>query len=149
MFGFTDPRGYVRAFKKVHNTSPTDYKKNHNHPSRNNDISFTQFETNKYLDKLLKNNTQNYQSPAKKHKNSLIQDYKADFNITSPTKKTFLNFFTVARAVDFLSIHHRELIENLLSEIPFKYVKFHGIFDDSMHVVKKRGDKYIVIIPFK
>ena len=142
MFGFTDPRGYVRAFKKIHNTSPTDYRKNHNHPSRNNDISFTQFETNKYLDKLLKNNTQSYQSPTKKHKNSLIQDYKADFDISSSTKKTFLNFFTVARAIDFLSIHHRELIENLLSEIPFKYVKFHGIFDDGMHVVKKRGDKY-------
>ena len=141
-YGFTDPRGYVRAFKKVYNTSPTEFKKNRNRPLQSNDISFTQFETNKYLDKLLKNNTGSYQSPAKKHKNSLIQDFKADFNKSTSNKKTFLNFFTVARAVDFLSIHHRNLIEDLLKEIPFKYVKFHGILDDTMHVVKKRGDKY-------
>ena len=93
MFGFTDPRGYVRAFKKIHNTSPTDYRKNHNHPSRNNDISFTQFETNKSLDKLLKNSTQSYQSPTKKHKNSLIQDYKADFDISSSNISKSVNLY--------------------------------------------------------
>ena len=27
-FGFTDARGYVRAFKKIYNTTPTEYRKN-------------------------------------------------------------------------------------------------------------------------
>ena len=142
MYGFTDPRGYVRAFKKIHNASPTEYKKNRNFTTTTNDLLFTEFETNKYLDKLLKNNDEKYHTPAKKHKNSIIQDFKANYLESTHSKKTFLNFFTVARAIDFLSIHHRKLIEDLLKEIPFKYVKFHGIFDDSMHVIKKRGDKY-------
>ena len=65
MYGFTDPRGYVRAFKKIHNSSPTEYKKNRNFTTSTNDLLFTEFETNKYLDKLLKNNDEKYHTPAK------------------------------------------------------------------------------------
>lgn len=38
------------------------------------------------------------------------------------------------------------MIEDLLSEIPFKYVKFHGILDDTMHVIKK--EEILLHIPF-
>lgn len=142
-FGFTDSRGYVRAFRKIHSISPNEYKKNYKHSPANTEVVFTQFETNKYLDKLVKNNTTTtYQIPVRKHKNSVIENFAADFNNTSTIRKTYLNFFTVSRAADFLSLHHRTLIEETLKEIPFKYVKFHGIFDDAMHVVKQRGDKY-------
>ena len=140
-FGFTDARGYVRAFKKIYNTTPTEYRKGTTSSSQSG-ILLTQFDTNKYLDKLLKNNDQKYHLPLKKHKNSIIKDFEADCNNSSPLKPTYLNFFTVSRAFDFLSKPHQEMIEDLLSEIPFKYVKFHGILDDTMHVIKKRGDTF-------
>lgn len=52
-FGFTDARGYVRAFKKIYNTTPTEYRKGTTSSSQSG-ILLTQFDTNKYLDKLLK-----------------------------------------------------------------------------------------------
>ena len=142
-YGFSDQRGYVRAFKKIHNMSPTEYRRKANSDNTNvNPIISMQFETNKYLDKLLKNNNQKYDLPYKKHKNSVIQSFIADFNSSTPLKKTYLNFFTVARAVDFLSDPIKKMIEELLQDIPFKYVKFNGIFDDTMHVVIKKNNHY-------
>ncbi len=142
-FGFSDQRGYVRAFKKIHNITPTEYKKKTSNNDKNvAPLISMQFDTNKYFDKLLKNNDQKYDLPYKKHKNSVIQSFVADYNVSSPLKKTFLNFFTVARAVDFLSDPIKNMIEKLINNIPFKYVKFNGIFDDTMHVVKKNGNSY-------
>lgn len=141
-FGFNDPRAYVRAFKKIYNISPMEYKKNSSFNINSSQIVFTQFETNKYLDKLLKNTEDKYITPTKKHKNSIIKDFSAKFNTTSINKETYLEFFTVARAIDFLSLPHRKMIEDLLNNIPFKYVKFHGILDDNMHIIKRRNDKY-------
>lgn len=140
-FGFTDSRGYVRAFKKIYGITPTEYRKNANSSSQAGNF-LTHFDTNKYLDKLLKNNYERYHLPIKKHKNSIIKDFEADYNTSSLLKPTYLNFFSVSRAFDFLSKPHQEMIDDLLSEIPFKYVKFHGLLDDTMHVIKKRGDHY-------
>lgn len=140
-FGFTDSRGYVRAFKKKYGITPTEYRKNANSSSQAGNF-LTHFDTNKYLDKLLKNNDERYHLPIKKHKNSIIKDFEADYNTSSLLKPTYLNFFSVSRAFDFLSKPHQEMIDDLLSEIPFKYVKFHGLLDDTMHVIKKRGDHY-------
>lgn len=140
-FGFTDSRGYVRAFKKIYGITPTEYRKNANSSSQAGNF-LTHFDTNKYLDKLLKNNDERYHLPIKKHKNSIIKDFEADYNTSSLLKPTYLNFFSVSRAFDFLSKPHQEMIDDLLSEIPFKYVKFHGLLDDTMHVIKKRGDHY-------
>lgn len=140
-FGFTDSRGYVRAFKKIYGITPTEYRKNANSSSQAGNF-LTHFDTNKYLDKLLKNNDERYNLPIKKHKNSIIKDFEADYNTSSLLKPTYLNFFSVSRAFDFLSKPHQEMIDDLLSEIPFKYVKFHGLLDDTMHVIKKRGDHY-------
>ena len=70
-FGFSDSRGYIRAFKKIYNISPTEYKKNFQRTSHSNDLVFTQFETNKYLDKLLKNNDKTYHLPFKKQPTAL------------------------------------------------------------------------------
>lgn len=140
-FGFTDSRGYVRAFKKIYGITPTEYRKNANSSSQAGNF-LTHFDTNKYLDKLLKNNDERYHLPIKKHKNSIIKDFEADYNTSSLLKPTYLNFFSVSRAFDFLSKPHQEMIDDLLNEIPFKYVKFHGLLDDTMHVIKKRGDHY-------
>ncbi len=140
-FGFTDSRSYVRAFKKIYGITPTEYRKNANSSSQAGNF-LTHFDTNKYLDKLLKNNDERYHLPIKKHKNSIIKDFEADYNTSSLLKPTYLNFFSVSRAFDFLSKPHQEMIDDLLSEIPFKYVKFHGLLDDTMHVIKKRGDHY-------
>lgn len=144
-YGFSDQRGYVRAFKKIHNVTPTEYRKKANSNAKGfTPLISMQFDTNKYLDKLLKNNDQKYDLPYKKHKNSIIKSFTANCSTSEPFKKTYLNFFTVARAVDFLSNPIRKMIEELLREIPFKYVKFNGIFDDNMHVVKERGNSYSI-----
>lgn len=143
-FGFTDSRGYVRAFKKIYHLTPTEYRKEINKKDINSpsSVSLTQFSTNKYLDKIIKNNDSKYHLPVKKHKNSILKDITANYLNSKELKPTYLNFFSVARACDFLSKPHQEMIEDLLKEIPFKYVKFHGLLDDTMHVVKKRNDKF-------
>ncbi len=140
LFGFSDDRAYVRAFKKIYNVTPSEYKKNLSSKTPGEAKFLTEFDTNKYLDKLLKNNDIKYQLAIKKHKNSIISDINTSYLNSKPLNKSYLNYFTVAHAKDFLNFTIRKEIEETLREIPFKYVKFHGIFDDSLHVVKLKGN---------
>ena len=144
LFGFSDSRAYVRAFKKFYNETPSEYKKVA-HKKDKEPNSLTEFTTNKYLDKLLKNNDVKYQLPFKKHKNCIINDISLSLISTNSTinTKSYLNFFTVAHAKDFLNFNIRQCIEETLKEIPFKYVKFHSLFDDSLHVIKKKNGAFV------
>lgn len=142
LFGFSDQRGYVRAFKKFYNQTPSEYKKNNLDSPKNNTKFLNEFETNKYLDKLLKNNDEKYHLPFKKHRNSVLKDISCDYLVSKSQNKTYLNFFSIAHAKDFFNAYIRQMIEETLKEIPFKFVKFHGILDDSMHVIKKKQDTY-------
>ncbi len=142
LFGFSDSRAYVRAFKKIYKVTPSEYKKSSLN-NTNTSKFLVEFDTNKYLDKLLKNNDAKYQLPFKKHKNSIISDINADFNNNIENKKTYLNYFTVAHAKDFLKYNIREEIEETLKVMKFKYVKFHGLFDDCLHVIKRKGNTLV------
>ncbi len=139
LFGFSDDRAYVRAFKKIYKVTPSEYKKNLSKSTNPETKFLTEFNTNKYLDKLLKNNDIKYQLAIKKHKNSIVSDINVSYLDGKPLNKTYLNYFSVAHAKDFLNFETRQVIEETLKEIPFKYVKFHGLFDDALHVVKKKG----------
>ena len=50
---------------------------------------------------------------------------------------TFKTFTTVGRASDLLKTEIQKMLTELQKEIGFKFIKFHGIFDDALMVYTK------------
>lgn len=137
-YGFQDSRGYVRAFKKIHNLTPTEYRMNLSKVKKSDSIFESEFKKTKYLDKLLKDYNPSYQLNVKIHKNSIIQEINCDYESqTKLIKKPWLNSFSVGHASNFLNYSIREMIDEIQKDIKFKYVSFSGILDDSMHIIRK------------
>lgn len=70
-----------------------------------------------------------------------VKTIKASINASqSPLNKPFKKLICTGRAYDLLQHSWREHFETCHKEMPFEYLRFHGIFDDEMGIIHKKGN---------
>lgn len=138
--GFNDYRSYIRAFKKMFNLTPSEFKKQKGIINKEKNF-YLDFDKKDYLDIIFKN----IKKEALIKPSTTINNF-AEYNInyndkTELIRKTFLNVISVSRASDILKIDIVNMLERT-KKIGFKYIRFHGLLNDDMHVyrVNKNGD---------
>lgn len=149
--GFYNSRTFVTMFKQKYNCLPSDYRKNlsiqkkHN-PKVDGKINYLGFEQTKYLVKLSKYLTADGNLEAIPQESQQIYVSNADVSIRGTSLiKTYKNFITVARASDILLEEIQAELREVQNKIGFKYIKFHGLFDDDLFVYYKNYDEEEII----
>ena len=132
--GFNDYRSYIRAFKNIYNQTPSEYRRSKIKPTTlKNEYAF---DTKHYLDVIFNKKIEDIEKLAATIDTSF--DINIDFNKKiDEIKKSFLNLAMIGRASDLLRANTREIIKKVQNEIGFKYLRFHGIFSDDMHLYRK------------
>ncbi len=145
--GFSDPRAFVRAFKKRYNTVPSVYRKTAAIPTplAKKDplpaINYLDFKPENYFHILSQYLSDTAISrPVRKAENVLRIG-----EVDSTTQKQTLfhkwrNFIGVGRAKELLYADVQDMLRHLQSTIKFRYIRFHGIFSDDMLVCRAAKD---------
>lgn len=149
--GFYNPRTFVAMFKEKYNCLPSDYRKNLTTPVKHNTpvdskINYLGFEQTKYLAKLSKYLTVESNLEAAPQTSQQIYVSNVDLSVkATPYIKSYKTFITVARASDILLEEIQTELREVQEKIGFKYIKFHGLFDDDLFVYYKNYDGQEII----
>lgn len=145
--GFSDARTFVNLFKKKYNTLPSEYRKQFSDGNENR-VFFSALPDGKelgqenylrilakYLPEPGKSSTASIEGIA----NPKIIDIK-DIDVTKPIKDlrhTWRCFTSVGRAKELLYKDVQDMLTELQREIPYTYIKFHGLLSDDMLVYRE------------
>ena len=145
--GFSDPRAYVRAFKKRYGVLPSQYRKMAVTPDAAvseeslNAINYLNFKPENYFHVLSRYLPQDDAAPATVAATvppaslpSVCVDTAAHGTALQHHWKTFMG---VARAKDLLYGDVQEMLRQLQKDVGFRYLRFHGIFSDDMLVCQR------------
>jgi xylan 1,4-beta-xylosidase len=144
--GFSDYRSFTKAFKKIYNLLPNQYRNKHTtknaNPLSESDTIVSKPLKNsdslKSLSKYLKQ--ESYESMNFLHHSvnqKILQidggtiDYSQEGYLLS---HTFKNICTVGSAKQILYSEIQDMLKTLQNDIGFKFIKFHGILSDEMMV---------------
>ncbi|MDF2514110.1 MAG: hypothetical protein K0S04_3976 [Herbinix sp.] len=144
--GFASARAYATAFRKIHGSLPSSYRKDYSKErisvssaALKNNVSYLMLDRYDFSDKineLLQTNTKEQSqlsSPAILRvlpNISVLKEQKA-------LKHTWRNFCSVGRARELLYSEIQDMLKLQQKEIKFQYIKFHGIFDDALGVYRE------------
>lgn len=157
--GFPNIKAYSNAFKEKFDMLPSEYRKKFNSISQNTELSEVQdirigSENELYYNSL--NNKEDLSiifkdmpgetitKPSKSvgaERKEIIVDSKCS---REPLEKYWNTLTTFGRASECLREDLRNQLRELKSCIDFKYIRFHGIFNDEMMVVNQRDNGEIV-----
>lgn len=147
--GFSDPRAFVRAFKKRYHTVPSIYRKSTAGPAVHAQkdpllaINYLDFKPENYLHLLTQ-----YLPDAKTVPVSAVPknvrslsigevDCAAAGKVLSHKWRTFIG---VGRAKELLYAEVQDMLRQLQQDVGFRYLRFHGIFSDDMLVCRASKD---------
>ncbi|MBP1753985.1 MAG: hypothetical protein H6Q59_383 [Firmicutes bacterium] len=144
--GFPSPRSYSTLFRKQYGLLPSEYRKNmaKKLPAapalvEGSSASYLVLERNNYFEKLVP-----YLSKASAEFNRmdkpLVRQCAAKVSMSNGDlflKHTFRNFCSVGRARELLYGDIQKMLRLQQAEMPFRYIKFHGIFDDTLKVYQE------------
>ncbi len=144
--GFPNTKSYYKIFKETYGMTPTQFRiKNQTNVinTEKMDLSqaFNYFEYNKSsaFKKLF--SYLEYAIEHKKHDEEIDHSLKIDFNNTISTiNASWRKLITFGRAVEGLRAEWQRQLKEVQKEIPFEYIRCHGIFSDDMMVYNE--DKY-------
>ncbi len=143
--GFSDPRAYVRAFKKRYNTIPSVYRRSASAPAAAEErdpllaINYLDFKPENYFH-ILSQYLPEKESPAASPADSRRQSRALPLiSVDADAKGRELahhwkNFIGVGRAKDLLYAPVQDMLREAQRELGFKFIRFHGIFSDDMLV---------------
>ncbi len=147
--GFSDPRAYVRAFKKRYNTLPSIYRKTAAAPATVAEkdpllaINYLDFKPENYfhiLSQYLPGSEERSLPQPKTGINSM-PPVRVDAAASGKSlRHSWKNFVGVARAKDLLYGEVQDMLRQLQKDVGFKYLRFHGIFSDDMLVCHRGKD---------
>ncbi len=141
--GFSSPRSFATHFKKQYHILPSQFRKekaDSNIPKmveRNQNSSYLTIEKYNIFGKLatyLNNEDAITPTVTKNLKQELGS---ISVKSTRPFTNTSLNFCSVGRAKELLYRNIQEMLTIQQKEIGFRYIKFHGIFDDALMVYRE------------
>ncbi len=149
--GYDEPRTFVRAFRKKYGTLPSEYRKDHT-LEKNNDsdeeVNYLKLSEDTKLAALSKffKNADNYTSDFKEanlnqQKDTINVDF--DANEVKEYQRNISNISVgVGRAKELLMKDIQETLLDAVRDIGFRYVNFHGMFNDEMMTVTKKDGKF-------
>ncbi len=146
--GFSDPRAFVRAFKKRYNTVPSVYRKTASAPAvpaRKDPllaINYLDFKPENYLHILTQYLPDANAAPAPTQKESRalsIGEIPCNTVVRS-LHHSWRNFIGVGRAKELLYGEVQDMLRQLQQDVGFRYLRFHGIFSDDMLVCRMGKD---------
>ncbi len=144
--GFSSPRSYAAFFRKEYNMLPSRFRKEKkgsihipdNNESRQNS-SYLNLEKYDFFGKLAAylNTDEDTAKPGFKS----IRQQAGTIHVKSvkPFVRSALTFCSVGRAREILYQNIREMLITQQKEIGFRYIKFHGIFDDALMVYRENS----------
>lgn len=148
--GFSDPRAYVRAFKKRYNMLPSLYRKSASAPAMMAEkdpllnINYLDFKPENYfhiLSQYLSGTTANSAVTVSSEKSNALPPVELDASAPGTTlKHHWRNFIGVARAKDLLYGDVQDMLRQLQQDVGFRYLRFHGILSDDMLVCQRAKD---------
>lgn len=140
--GFASTRAYSDFFRKKYDMLPSQFRKNYAATHKNFSIqkvsdSYLELEKNKCMTAIANYLPQNTpQAIPVICQTAFIQPVSIDQSCPL-LKHTFRNFCSIGRALDILYTDNDKLLSRIQQEIGFRYIKFHGIFDDDLHVYQE------------
>ena len=147
--GFSDPRAFVRAFKKRYNEVPSAYRKNASAPmpfARDKllSINYLDFKSENYLHLLSQylpeaDSRTAFPSPAEENEKLSLAPVDCAASGKTLTHK-WRSFIGVGRAKDLLQAEVQDMLRQLQRDVGFRYLRFHGIFSDDMLVCRRNSD---------
>lgn len=146
--GFSDPRAFVRAFKKKYNTVPSLYRKNVTGPTLSTQsdpllaINYLDFKPENYfhiLSQYLPDTTTVARSPQQPPYTLSVGDVDCSAS-GQPLSHKWRTFIGVGRAKELLYADVQDMLRQLQERVGFRYLRFHGIFSDDMLVCRFSKD---------
>lgn len=147
--GFSDPRAFVRAFKKRYNTVPSAYRKNAGAQAvfAKKDpllsINYLDFKPENYLHILNQYLPSGKPTPLSHTHKEVRALPPEEVNCTAPGQPlhhTWRTFLGVGRAKELLYAEVQDMLRQLQCKVGFRYLRFHGIFSDDMLVCRAAKD---------
>lgn len=143
--GFSDPRSFVRAFKKRYNMVPSAYRKQAATPALQVQedpllaINYLDFKPENYFHILSQYLPQPSSAPVAAPQNT---QRLAIGTVDSAAKgrrlrHSWRTFVGVGRAKDLLYGDVQDMLRQLQQKVGFQYLRFHGIFSDDMLVCQR------------
>lgn len=144
--GFSDPRAFVRAFKKNYNMLPSQYRKSHDTASNSASlhsqqpadglVNYLEFDQHNYLQQIASYLNRTEESPSHlKRSNRFLPVKPIDCSKNQGSlRKTFKTFTSVGRAKELLQADIQQMLRTLQQEVGYEYIKFHGLLSDDMMV---------------
>ena len=137
--GFPNAKSFYTAFKTRYNVTPNEYRK-HFRPdlgkkkerASSNYLTFNQSSALGIISQYLQ------RSPSQQAEEITALDTEAyQVNVStqsSPIRHTWKNLITIGKAKEGLHADMQRQLKLVQERCPFRYLRFHGIFDDSMMV---------------
>ncbi len=148
--GFSDPRAYVRAFKKRYNMLPSQYRKSAGTSAALNGkdplqaINYLEFKPENYFHILSQYLPRKSGDPAfsdtDNHGNALPPIHVDTSVPGKELQHHWRKFIGVARAKDLLYGDVQQMLRQLQQDVGFRYIRFHGILSDDMLVCQRAKD---------
>lgn len=147
--GFSDPRAFVRAFKKRYNDVPSAYRKSAVTPLPSNrdkllSINYLDFKPENYLHLLSQYlpeaNSSAAPTASAEQKDTLSVEPVNCAAEGTPLSHKWRTFIGVGRAKELLLAEVQDMLRQLQRDVGFRYLRFHGIFSDDMLVCRADRD---------
>lgn len=143
--GFSDPRAFVRAFKKHYGTVPSAYRKTAAAPtvfSKKDpllSINYLDFKPENYLH-ILTQYLPDAKLPSALTPGTELRSLdlgEVDLSLpTHPLHHRWRTFLGVGRAKELLYTDVQDMLRQIQQSVGFRYLRFHGIFSDDMLVCR-------------
>lgn len=145
--GFANVKSFTNLFKKTYKETPSNYRnkfcsiKEIKNNKENAGINYLEFNASRQMDFIFKylkvvDNTNDLEII-----NKVENIIDVDLNKTiKRINHTWKNLITIGRAKEALMKDVQDHLREIQRKIGFKYIRFHGIFDDSMMVYDEENN---------
>lgn len=147
--GFSDPRAFVRAFKKHYGTVPSSYRKTASAPtvfSKKDpllSINYLDFKPENYLH-ILTQYLPDAKLPSVSAPGAELRSLDlGEINLSQTScslHHRWRTFLGVGRAKELLYTEVQDMLRQVQHNVGFRYLRFHGIFSDDMLVCRTNKD---------
>ncbi|MBU3146869.1 helix-turn-helix domain-containing protein [Clostridium sp. CF012] len=141
--GFPNAKSYYKAFEEAFSMTPSAYRRQYQQVLDNNNeingLNYFNFNPQQALKHLLK-----YLSIKAEVASGAEKTVTYELNINKEVKMikhTWRKLMTFGRAAEGLRAEFQRQMREVQKEIPFEYVRFHGIFNDEMMVYNEYEDE--------
>lgn len=143
--GFPNAKSFYTAFKNRYHITPHEYRKQYRPDmvqKKNEDISshYLNFNHSSALGIIRQFLERSQSREVEKVQTLETRAYKIDTAIQGTTvQHTWKNLITIGKAKEGLHADVQQQLKHVQQKSPFRYLRFHGIFDDGMMVYDEDG----------